>query len=187
MSLAFIASFARSLLVVSAALFLVGLGAARLLSPPPLELFRTSLFEMRVLPDWRCDQVGGEFVCEVGTERPSNAIGIIAMKFRGPQDNLRVYETYLREAKQWTTPDGEDKTSVVRYTRRERIAGHEWVSSLHYESEVPGFFTWYLASVTSYAGIVVTFSAAKTALEPRSAEFRRMLDSLVVYQSAGYE
>jgi hypothetical protein len=150
-----------------------------LITPPPAKMFRTTKFEMRLAKDWSCDQEGSTYVCSPGAR---DAEGVFAMKRRGSMDGLAQYRDHLSKPKTWTDPNGASHTSRVSSLEIVRLAGRAWISSLHYESEVPGFYTLYLGTVTTDAGIMVTFSARRDTYEKRKPELEDMVDSLMVYQ-----
>ena len=50
--------------------------------------------------------------------------------------------------------EGEDKFSEVRYVKHSVIAARDWVEALHSGSELSNYDTYYLATNTSYLGIV---------------------------------
>jgi hypothetical protein len=78
----------------------------------------------------------------------------MAMKVRNDEDNLQSYEAFLRKTK----PDTDGQ---VRYVKRRKLGAHEWVESLHNGSELKNYDTYYLATNTSYLGILVTMSVEK--------------------------
>ncbi|MEZ4871554.1 MAG: hypothetical protein R2827_04760 [Bdellovibrionales bacterium] len=51
--------------------------------------------------------------------------------------------------------------SKIRYVKKYSLNGKEWVDSLHESSEVEGYYTRYVATVSGGLGILVTFSAHK--------------------------
>jgi hypothetical protein len=178
----FVRWFALTFVAVSAMLAALGVLVMLLIAPPPLKTVRTTKFEMRLAKGWHCDQEGGEYVCSP-EDSARDALGVFAMKRRGKGDSLKSYREYLSKPKNWINKaQGRQHTSQVRSLGRARLAGHDWISSLHYESELPGYFTAYWGTVTSDVGILVTFSARKDAYERRRKEFETMFDSLMVYQ-----
>jgi hypothetical protein len=85
---------------------------------------------------------------------PHEAIAIIAMKRRGPEDNLAAYEEHLSRPKL----DHDGTTATVRGVERRQLAGYEWVQAVHVSSEIRNYIAIYLATVTSQVGVVATFS-----------------------------
>ena len=71
------------------------------------------------------------------------------------------YQSYLKEKKRFDLPGGKTIVSDPSYTKSVQIADHTWIDSLHLQSEIPGFYTRYLATVKEGLGVAVTFSVAK--------------------------
>ena len=170
-----------SFLVVSIGLAGAGWLAARLLASPPAKKFESSFLSFELPPGWTCSRSGTETVCE--TQKLHNdAIVILAVKYRGPQDTLANYEDHLKSPQS----NARDKSlqSEVKFVNRRRISGQDWVEGLHFQSEVANYYTHYFATVTSHIGVLATFSVHKDFYEARLPEVTRMISSLVIYQGA---
>lgn len=145
----------------------------------------TSQFCEFVLPNgWRCDMEGSEWVCQsVNEDRKKEAIIILAAKLRGPQDDLPQYQTYLQQAKSFKLPGGKTQISEAKWTKQIKIAtqNHTWIDSLHLASEVPGFFTRYLATVKGELGVAVTFSVSKDHYDAYKPIFDKIVETLKVF------
>ena len=69
--------------------------------------------------------------------------------------------SYLKQRKTFTLPGGRTQVSEPKTAKMNNVNNHRWVDSLHLASEVPGFYTRYLATVKEDLGVAVTFSVAK--------------------------
>lgn len=107
------------------------------------------------------------------------------MKYRGSDDTFEAYRAHLLRPRNTRSADGTIVQSEVRRVDTRRVAGYDWVSALHYQSEVPGYFTEYYATVTSHVAILVTFSAHRDHVERHRKEFDTMISSLKVHQGGG--
>lgn len=145
----------------------------------------TSQFCEFVLPNgWKCDMEGSEWVCQSENEsRKKEAIIILAAKLRGPQDDLPQYQAYLQQAKSFKLPGGKTQISEAKYTKQIKIAtqNHSWIDSLHLASEVPGFYTRYLATVKGELGVAVTFSVSKDHYDAYRPIFDKIVETLKVF------
>ncbi len=148
------------------------------------ESFRSEAFEFVLPSRWACQLEETEWVCNPKTPPPHDAIIILVQKLRGPQDSLEAFETHLRTPKESTGSEGEAVRSEVRHLRRTRIRGQDWVDALHLGSELPGFLTRYLTTTTSGRAVLITFSARVEAYDDYARDLERMVQSLVVYESA---
>jgi hypothetical protein len=163
-------------------LTLLAWGIARLLAPAPLERFVSSVFEFQLPRGWQCQGEGAETVCNYGEKPPHSAICVLAMKYRGPQDTLAMYTEHLSQSRDFTDVDGVAVHSEVKRVGTKEIGGRKWLAALHYQSELRGFFTEYLATFTSQIAILVTFSASERTIDQHQKEFETMISSLKVHE-----
>jgi hypothetical protein len=178
MNARFFAAASLAFVLTLASLGGIGLVAAQFLAPPaPLPRFIADTFEFTLAPSWVCDLEDTEYVCWKGRP-PHEAIAVIAMKRRGPQDNLAAYEEHLS-----TPQPGQDGAlSTIRGVKLRRLAGYEWVEAVHVSSEIRNYITIYLATVTSQVGVVATFSIHEGYEEAGRREMDIMMSSLKIHQ-----
>lgn len=143
----------------------------------------TSQFAEFELPNgWDCALEGSEWVCQSeNKDRKKEAIIILAAKYRGDQDSLDQYQAYLKAPKTFTLPGGKTQISEAKSVSARDINGQKWVDALHLASEVPGFYTRYLATVKDSLGIAVTFSVAKDHYESYQELFDKIIATLKVF------
>lgn len=153
---------------------------ARWLAGPAPERFRSAMFEFELAPGWQCHLEGTESVCRRGAP-PYAAIVILAMKERGPMDTVEQYRTHLATPQQRSW-DGQTWNSTVLSVEQRRIGGREWIVGRHLGSEIKNYYTDYYAALTSHKALLVTFSVHRTAMADEQPEFRRMVESLLVFQ-----
>jgi hypothetical protein len=124
--------------------------------------FANKYCEFELPSGWECALEGSEYVCQSeNTDRKKEAIIILAAKNRGDQDTLDDYMSYLKKSKNYYLPGGIKQISEPKSTKLSRINDQQWVDALHLASEVPGFYTRYLATVKEDIGVAVTFSVSK--------------------------
>lgn len=132
---------------------------------------------------WECQLEGSEYVCQSDNgDRRKEAIIILAAKVRSDQDSLDLYKDYLKKEKSYKVPGGKSLVSEPKYAKMSPVNGHTWIDALHLASEVPGFYTRYLATVKSDLGIAVTFSVAKDLYRNYQAVFDKVVSSLRVFR-----
>lgn len=167
----------------AATAFIVEGGAwwvARQFVGPPVERFRSGVFEFQLAPGWQCREEGTEFICEKG-KPPYAAIVVLTMKWRGSTDTLAAYRQHLSTPQQRSF-GGRTWTSTVVNVESRRIGGREWIVGRHFESELRNFYTDYYAALTSHKAVLVTFSVHQSAVAATRPEFRRMVESLLLFQ-----
>ena len=147
--------------------------------------FSSQYCEFELPAGWECVLEGTEWVCQpTNKDRQKEAIIIMAAKIAGSQDSLPQYQSYLKKRKTFTLPGGKVQVSEPKYTKSRRIQEHPWIDSLHLASEVPGFYTRYLATVKKDLGIAVTFSVAKEHYDSYRGLFEKMIESLRVFRQS---
>ena len=147
----------------------------------------TSQFSEFELPNgWECALEGSEWVCQSDNkDRKKEAIIILAAKYRGDQDDLDKYQAYLKSSKTFSLPGGKTQVSEAKAVSVREINGQRWVDALHLASEVPGFYTRYLATVKDSLGIAVTFSVAKDHYDSYQDIFDKIIATLKVFDQKG--
>jgi hypothetical protein len=145
--------------------------------------FASQYCEFELPSGWDCNLEGAEWVCQHNNaKRKKESIIILAAKIKGPQDTLSNYQSYLKKVKTFNLPGGKQQVSDPKYDKTNRINGHMWVDALHLSSEVPGFYTRYLATVKEDLGVAVTFSAAKDFFHLYQPIFDKIIASLRVFR-----
>lgn len=147
----------------------------------------TSQFTEFELPNgWECVLEGSEWVCQSdNADRKKEAIIIMAAKYRGEQDSLDQYQAHLKSPKTFNLPGGKTQISEAKSISVREINGHRWIDALHLASEVPGFYTRYLATVKDSLGIAVTFSVAKDHYDSYQDMFEKVIATLKVFNQKG--
>lgn len=145
--------------------------------------FTNQYCEFELPAGWECALEGSEWVCQSETEeRKKEAIIILAAKVRGEQDSLDQYQAYLKQSKTYNLPGGKTQVSEGKYANLKDVNGQQWVDALHLASEVPGFYTRYLATVKEDLGVAVTFSVSKDHYQAYQAVFDKVVASLRVFR-----
>ena len=148
------------------------------------KLFSNAYLSFELPNHWKCQLEGTEWTCRSEfKEKSVQAIIVLTAKEMGPTDNLQSYKSYLSAPKVITSPNGTSQHSQVLHVRQKVIAGHDWVDGMHLGSEVPGFYTRYLATTKKQLAIVVTMSAHKKYYTQYSTDFIRAIESLKVVAS----
>jgi hypothetical protein len=145
--------------------------------------FANQYIEFDLPASWECVLEGSEWVCQSQNEnRKRDAIIIFAAKKRGSKDSLDEYQSFLGKKKTFTLPGGKVQHSDAKTTRMVEINGHRWVDALHLASEIPGFYTRYLASVKEDLGVVITFSVSQDSYNLYQPVFDKMVKSLRIFR-----
>jgi LPXTG-motif cell wall-anchored protein len=145
--------------------------------------FANEYTEFELPMGWECALEGAEWVCQSETEeRRKEAIIILAAKIRGEQDSLEQYLGYLKAAKTYNLPGGKTQVSESKYAKVTEINNYRWIDALHLASEVPGFYTRYVATVKEDLGVAITFSVAKDQYNSYQGIFDKVIGTLRVFR-----
>lgn len=148
--------------------------------------FSNQFVEFELPPQWQCNLEGAEWVCQsLNAAKKRDAIVVLAAKIKGNQDSLDQYLTYLKGSKSFTNFLNRPMKSDPKYARTTNINGQDWVDSLHYESEIPGFYTRYLVTVKQDIGVLVSYSINKAKYQQYLDDFDTMIKTLRVFRKAG--
>jgi LPXTG-motif cell wall-anchored protein len=147
--------------------------------------FSNQYIQFELPPGWQCSIEGSEWVCQSeNQDRRKEAIIILAAKIRGPQDALAEYQAYLKDGKTYQLPGGKMQRSEPKYTNLKTVNEQQWVDALHLASEVPGFYTRYLATVKEDLGVAITFSVTKDLYNAYQGIFDKVIESMRVFRQA---
>lgn len=167
--------------------FLGALCASIFLSQPSFAIkFSNQFTEFELPPRWQCALEGAEWVCQSTDDtKKRDAIIVLAAKIKGDLDTFDRYKQYLNGPRVFTAPNGTSIKSSPKYTKDLTLNNQQWVDSLHMESEVPGFYTRYLATVKQDIAVLVTYSINKNKYSEYQSQFEEMVKSLKVFRKAG--
>ncbi len=149
--------------------------------------FSNQFIEFQLPDKWQCNLDGTEWVCQSSDEQKKrDAIIVLAAKIKKPgMDELPVYKAHLEKPQQYQSLSGEAVTSDPKYVKDLDISGHGWVDSLHLQSEIPDFYTRYLATVEADLGILVTFSVRKDKYDEYGPDIDAMVKSMRAFRKPG--
>jgi hypothetical protein len=140
--------------------------------------FKTQFIRFELPPNWSCNQEEGtDWVCQPDNlAEKSEAIVVVVTKERDDiDDNLEKYKQVLGTARDMRDLTGAAYKSEVTYVREKSLRGQVWADSLHFGSEMPEFYTRYVASTKEKIAGLITYSIAKSA----NAKYADMLDKMI--------
>ncbi|RZA06096.1 MAG: hypothetical protein EOP11_11195 [Proteobacteria bacterium] len=151
------------------------------------KIFANQFIEFQLPEKWDCQLDGTEWVCQSTDEQKKrDAIIVLAAKIKkAGMDELPVYKTHLEKPQTYKSLSGEEITSEPRYVKELDVSGKPWIDSLHLQSEIPDFYTRYLATVEQDLGILVTFSVRKDKYEEYAPDIENMVKSMRAFRKQG--
>lgn len=149
------------------------------------KVFRNAYIAFEMPETWKCNLEQTEWVCRSEqTKEAKEAIIILTAKEVGPTDTFPLYEAHLNSPISVNLKGGGAASSKIVYkSKKVQINDQPWIDSLHLGSEVPNYFTRYLATIKDKIAILVTFSAHKQYYTKYSQDFFKAVMSLRVIAS----
>lgn len=148
--------------------------------------FSNQFVEFELPYNWKCGLEGAEWVCQSQDEQKKrDAIIVLAAKLKGDQDTLDKYQEYLNKPRKFNLPGGKEVISQPKYANNKTMNGQVWADSMHTDSEIPNFFTRYLATVYQDIAVLVTYSVNKTKFADYQKQFDDMVTSMKVFRKQG--
>lgn len=144
--------------------------------------FRNAYVSFDLAERWDCTLEQTEWVCRTGVGAGDNreAMIILTAKEVGPSDSMTAYEAHLKAPRSIFSRTGQPIQSQILKVEQRNINQHPWIDGMHLASEVPNYFTRYLATTKDKIAVLVTFSAHRTHYSKYSTDFYRAIESLRV-------
>lgn len=139
--------------------------------------FRNAYVSFEMRDNWKCSLEVTEWVCRSDAQNEAKeAVFILTAKEVGPVDSFDAYTQHLNTPQ---TAAGAP-SSVVYQAKQVKINDQIWIDGLHSGSEVPNYFTRYMATIKDQIAILVTLSAHKDHYTKYSQDFFKTVQSLRV-------
>lgn len=149
------------------------------------KVFRNAYLSFELPEGWNCSLESTEWICRNQETRQSKeAIIIFTAKEVGPTDSYTIYEQTINTPRTVNDKSGKGILSqIVMKAKQTKINDQLWVDGLQKGSEIPNYFTRYLATIKEKIAILVTFSAHADYFAKYSSEFFKAVQSLRVVAS----
>lgn len=148
------------------------------------KMFQNSYVSFQLPDNWGCELEGTEWVCvnkfAKKLKEKKDAVIILTAKEKGPSDSLDSYESHLKNARNLIDSKGKKYKSDIKFVKRRKISLQTWVDGLQMGSEVPDYYTRYLATTKGQIAMLVTFTAHKTQYGKYANDFMKAIQSLKI-------
>ncbi len=155
------------------------IGLALALVCAPVFALKTAYVSFDHPDGWRCELSQGVWICQSTLEaerRDSVVLSIATMATEW--DSVDNYLDYLKKTRTISDDQGKPIESKVTYARKRDINGVVWVDSLQVNSELPGFWSRYVATVHNKLAILITYVVSESQYQRLAPQFERMVASL---------
>ncbi len=149
------------------------------------KVFRNAYLSFELPSGWECALESTEWICRNQESKASKeAIIIFTAKEIGPTDSYMIYEQTINTPRNISDKSGKAITSqIVTKSKQTKINDQLWIDGLQKGSEIPNYFTRYLATMKEKIAILITFSAHVDYFAKYSTEFIKAVQSLRVVAS----
>lgn len=152
-------------------------------APVLAKTFKTPFIRFELPPNWSCQPEELDWVCQPDNpaER-SEALVIVVTKQVNPiDDTLPKYEGVLKTPRDMRDLLGNSYKSEIKFARVRPIKGQPWADGLQLGSEIPKFYTRYLASTKEdkVAGLV-SYSIAESVFPKWGPVLDNMIETLEI-------
>ncbi len=145
------------------------------------KLFRNSYVSFELPSNWDCSLEQTEWVCKnTSTKQSHEAVVILTAKEIGATDTFSAYLQHLKTPRTIVGTKGKPLPSKVIHVKKVTINNQDWIDGWHLNSELPNYYTRYLATIKDKVAILVTFSAHKLHYTRYSGEFFKGIKTLRV-------
>ncbi len=122
----------------------------------------TEYLKFELSETWKCQTDENQYICyPADASKRKEALIVVAAKIEDTkEDKLEKYYDYLKKPKEIKTPSGQAITSKVHLIKYITVNDTKWIDALHESSEVPDYYTRYLATIQSGIVIVLAYSTS---------------------------
>jgi hypothetical protein len=127
---------------------------------------------------WACQNEEQNLVCLDKTEKSQkNSAIVFSFKIRSAEDSLAVFRDQL--ARPRTLYQGDMASpSLPKGVKDRTINSNLWVEGIHIGSEIPEYYTHYLATVSGEYAVLISFSALQSQYQQAMAVLEPVINSL---------
>ena len=145
--------------------------------------FRTDFISLDLPPGWDCVKEEIDWVCQPENlaQRSEALVVVVAKSANETDDTFEKYQTILSEPREMRDLAGNVYKSEVKFVRFRDIKEQKWIDSLTLGSEIPGFYSRYIASIKGKVAGLVTYSIAESVYAKWAPILDAMLESLEIY------
>ena len=143
------------------------------LQAKPLE---TSYLITKVPDDWTCKLADQQWICQSTLKGyDTRLVASFLAKQALPEENIENFLGHFKSSKYITSKSGRSLVSKVIYVKKVSVNRVTWVEALHFQSEVPNYYTQYMVTVNGGVSILLQLSAHKDIFEVMKPYFTSVI------------
>lgn len=126
---------------------------------------------------WECNHKHIHIRCKPKGNK-QKIVAVITSYPSKKNENIATLEAILSKPKSLPSVDGTTKLSKVYYTKELKVNKVTWLNSLHFGSEVPNYFTQYIATIDTSFMHLINISVQRDAYKTYLNDISTILYSL---------
>jgi LPXTG-motif cell wall-anchored protein len=152
------------------------------------KVFRNAYIAFEMPDEWNCTLEQTEWVCRsMKVPDMKESIIVLTAKEVGPTDSFPMYEGHLNNPISAQNQAAATQSRMIYKAKYVQVNNQQWLDGLHLGSEVPNYFTRYMATLKNKIAVLVTFSAHEKYYSKYSTMFHNAIMSMrvIATQSLG--
>lgn len=159
--------------------------------------FKNSYLEFNLPPQWNCQLRGKAYVCRYQAaekcakeatsaecrkqiKKSKEALIVMTAKKKSSVDNLDYFKKHFSNVRFFTAGNSSSQSKVV-HNKFVKIKNLKWLDSMHLGSEVPHYYTRYLATIKQDVAVLVSFSSHTQYYTSYTTPFFNSIKSLKIH------
>ena len=150
------------------------------------KVLETSYLTTQVPDDWNCRLTQQQWVCRSETKGyDTRVVASFSAKQALPEESIENFLGHFKSPKSIISKTGRSVTSKIISVKKVDVNKVTWVEAIHFESEVPNYYTHYMVTVHGGMAILLHFSAHKDAFETMKPLFYECYSKYPTQQAGG--
>ena len=146
-------------------------------------IFSNPFTEFELPAGFSCQQNGPKWVCQNSDPKKKEEAYIHVMaKTKDSRDTLDQYLEKLKTEKGFKISKGLGR-SLFKYAKIVNYNGQAWVEALHQESELPGYYTYYLETVIQDIAVLIGISIDMKKYDSYADSFKHLFETVKVFRT----
>ena len=140
------------------------------------KVLETSYLTTQIPDNWDCQLANKQWVCRIQQKGyDSRVVVSLTGKPTSPEESMDNFLSHLSTPKTITSKTGHSFVSKVVSSKKVLVNNTEWVESIHFEGEVPNYYTHYMVTINGGITIVLRFSAHEDIFETMKPYFTSII------------
>lgn len=153
-------------------------------NPSVAKPFSTSYLTLQIPDSWKCEAIAQSWVCRSTTAAEQNSAALVlTAKQASPEDHLQNLEKQLSRQRTVKGPKGVLVSSRLEWSRQITLAGVKWLEAQQKNSEINGFYSYYLATVANGKTILLNINYEASQAKVFFPLLTKIRDSIVLKQA----